>query len=127
MPRHAIRAGRRAGLDQRRAAGPAATEPLERRLLLSVGSTVVTNTNDSGAGSLRQAILNANADAALDSIGFNIPGSGVHSIIPTTALPAITSPCNVVGTGQPGFVEKPVIEIDGASAGSGFLGRGVDG
>ncbi|HEY3026191.1 MAG TPA: hypothetical protein VGJ55_08585, partial [Pyrinomonadaceae bacterium] len=35
----------------------------------------VTNTNDSGAGSLREAILNANAQAGLDTINFNIPGS----------------------------------------------------
>ncbi|MBG1266917.1 DUF4347 domain-containing protein [Nostoc sp. WHI] len=32
--------------------------------------TVVTNTNDSGAGSLRQAILNANATAGADTITF---------------------------------------------------------
>ena len=37
---------------------------------------VVTNTNDSGAGSLRQAILNANTNVGLDSIDFNIPGDG---------------------------------------------------
>src|SRR5215471_6308886 len=34
---------------------------------------VVTNTNDSGAGSLRQAILDANANAGADTINFNIP------------------------------------------------------
>ena len=32
----------------------------------------VTNTNDSGAGSLRQAILDANANAGVDTIEFNI-------------------------------------------------------
>ena len=42
----------------------------------------VTNINDSGGGSLRQAILNANANPGADSIHFNIPGGGVHSIIP---------------------------------------------
>lgn len=37
---------------------------------------VVTNTSDSGAGSLRQAILNANANGAgvVDTITFNIAG-----------------------------------------------------
>ena len=44
----------------------------------------VTNTNDSGAGSLRQAILGANATPGGDSIEFDIPGSGVHTITPTT-------------------------------------------
>jgi len=42
----------------------------------------VTNTNDSGAGSLRQAITNANNDSSATStaphlINFNIAGSGV--------------------------------------------------
>ena len=36
-------------------------------------SFVVTNTNDAGTGSLRQAILNANVDPISDSIVFNIP------------------------------------------------------
>ena len=34
---------------------------------------VVTNTNNSGAGSLRQAILDANANTGTDTIVFNIP------------------------------------------------------
>ena len=40
----------------------------------------VTNVNDSGAGSLRQAILNANGLAGADTITFNISGTGVHTI-----------------------------------------------
>ena len=46
----------------------------------------VINTNDSGAGSLRQAILDANAHLGADMIVFNIPGSGVHTIKPATNL-----------------------------------------
>src|SRR3989442_5833254 len=54
---------------------------------------VVTNTNDSGAGSLRQAILDANANGSgvVDTITFNISGGGVKTIIPSSALPAITT------------------------------------
>src|SRR5262249_35240936 len=64
-------------------------EVLEERALLS--AFAVTTTADSGAGSLRQAILDANANgAALDTITFNI-GSGHQVISPATALPAITS------------------------------------
>jgi hypothetical protein len=37
---------------------------------------VVTNANDTGAGSLRQAILNANADPGLNKIRFAVPVSG---------------------------------------------------
>jgi len=44
----------------------------------------VTNTNDSGTGSLRQAILDANSMGG-GTITFNITGSGVHTISPLTA------------------------------------------
>lgn len=36
----------------------------------------VTNTNDSGAGSLRQAILDANANAGLDTIDLYVLSQG---------------------------------------------------
>ncbi len=48
----------------------------------------VTNTADSGAGSLRQAILDANAGT--DTIAFDIPGAGVHRIDVPTSLATIT-------------------------------------
>jgi titin len=54
----------------------------------------VTNTNNSGAGSLRQAILDANAHDGYDTINFDIPPAmcfdGVCTIYPLTALPEIT-------------------------------------
>ncbi|HEY6045685.1 MAG TPA: hypothetical protein VIU65_03725, partial [Pyrinomonadaceae bacterium] len=77
----------------------------------------VTNTNDSGSGSLRQAILDANFSAGPDMIVFNIPGAGVHSITPASALPAITDPVTIDGTTQPGFAGSPIIELSGAIAG----------
>lgn len=67
-------------------------------------STVVTNTNDSGAGSLRQAILNANTNTGADTISFNIPGAGVQTITPATALPAITETVTINGYSQTGAV-----------------------
>ena len=66
---------------------------------------VVTNTADSGAGSLRQAILNANAminGPTPDVITFNIPGAGVHTIQPTSALPVIGEGVLIDGYSQPG-------------------------
>jgi len=66
-------------------------------------SFTVINTNDTGAGSFRQALLDANAAAGLDAIEFNIPGAGVHTITtPATDLPNITSPVLIDGYTQPG-------------------------
>jgi uncharacterized repeat protein (TIGR01451 family) len=63
---------------------------------------VVTNTNDSGAHSLRQAIMCANANPGLDAITFNIPGGGVRTIQPSNELPAITDRVIINGYSQPG-------------------------
>jgi hypothetical protein len=67
-------------------------------------SFTVTNTNDSGAGSLRQAIIDANSNfnSITDTITFNIPISGYQTIKPLTPLPAITSPTIIDGYTQPG-------------------------
>ncbi|MBE9175138.1 right-handed parallel beta-helix repeat-containing protein, partial [Synechocystis salina LEGE 06155] len=90
---------------------------------------VVTNTNDSGPGSLRQAILDANAQPGTTpiEITFNIPGTGVQTINLQSALPAITRPVTINGYSQPGATENTLtegtnaqllIEINGASAGN---------
>src|SRR5205085_12650194 len=42
----------------------------------------VTNAADSGAGSLREAITNANFSESHDNISFNIPGMAPHTITP---------------------------------------------
>lgn len=62
----------------------------------------VTTTSDSGAGSLRAAISNANATAALDFIHFNIAGTGPFTITPATALPTVTDPVVIDGYMQSG-------------------------
>ncbi|MBI3418499.1 MAG: hypothetical protein HY043_24675 [Verrucomicrobia bacterium] len=99
---------------------------------LSSGTTfTVTTTNDAGAGSLRQAIGDANASPGLDSIIFNIPGAGPHSIQPLSPLPTITDPVVIDGYTQPGASPNTlsqgdnavlVIELDGTSAGAGASG-----
>ncbi|HYP41182.1 MAG TPA: right-handed parallel beta-helix repeat-containing protein, partial [Chloroflexia bacterium] len=78
-------------------------------------SFVVTNTNASGVGSLHQAILDANAQAGPDTITFNIPGPGVHTIQPISGLPTIDDPLTIDGTSQPGYAGTPLIELDGVS------------
>ena len=70
--------------------------------LLPVTAFTVTNTEDSGSGSLRQAILNANASGVLQTINFQIPGPGVHTIAPASRLPALTDPVLIDGYTQPG-------------------------
>ncbi len=90
----------------------------------------VINTNDSGAGSLRQAILDANATMGLDTIAFDIPGTGVHTISPASNLPSVTSPVIIDGYTQPGSSPNTLtvgddavlqIEIDGTST----IGTGI--
>ena len=67
---------------------------------IAAGDTyTVSNTLDAGPGSFRQAILDANTRAGSDTISFNIPGNGVHTITPTTELPAIiTKTCRHMKT-----------------------------
>jgi len=77
----------------------------------------VTNTNDSGAGSFRQAIADANSNSGTDTIAFNI-GSGLVTISPTSALPNITGTIIIDGTTQPGFASAPIVQLSGGSAGN---------
>jgi hypothetical protein len=69
---------------------------------LPAASFTVTTTNDSGPGSLRQAIQDANALPDADSIQFNIPGTGVQTIALGTALPVVTNTVTIDGYTQPG-------------------------
>ena len=62
----------------------------------------VTNTNDAGAGSLRDAITSANAAAGADVIDFAIPGPGPHTITPLTVLPTITDSVTIDAYTQSG-------------------------
>ena len=87
----------------------------------------VTNTNDGGAGSFRQAILDANASPGADGINFAIPGPGVHTILALNALPAITESVLIDGYSQPGSAwnsdpigHNAVLQIE-------LLGNGSDG
>ena len=90
-------------------------------------SFTVTTTADAGPGSLREAILAANAQAGLDSILFAIPGAGPHTISPLSPLPALTGPTVIDGTSQPGYAGTPLIEIEGSSAGGGAIGLPIQG
>ena len=97
----------------------------------SAATFTVTNVNDSGAGSLRQAILDANANPGADTIAFNIAGAGVHTITPLTSLDVVADAVVIDGYTQPGSSENTssigtnavlLIELDGSSA----PGTGLD-
>ena len=77
---------------------------LEDRTLLA--TITVTNLANSGAGSLNDAIDAANVDSTPDLINFSVSGT----ISPTTALPPITTPVTIDGTGQQ-------VTLDGSAAG----------
>lgn len=92
-------------------------------IVAHLSSLTVTTTADSGPGSLRQAILDANTAPGQDIIAFDIPGPGPHTIQPLSALPDITDPVLIDGTTQPGascdsWPPTLMIEIDGSLAGS---------
>jgi hypothetical protein len=86
----------------------------------AAGTFVVTNTNDSGAGSLRQAILEAN-DAGGGSITFNIPGATPRVTL-NSVLPPLTTTVSIDGTTQPKTpAATPGVTIDPGSISSGAL------
>ena len=89
-------------------------ETVEDRTLFA--TYVVTNTNDSGTGSLRAAITASNKHAGKDRITFSI-GSGAKTITPLTQLPQLTGAVAIDATTQPGHAKKPIIELNGTKAG----------
>jgi hypothetical protein len=94
------------------ASSPGARSLLGRVSILD-GVFYVTTTADSGPGSLRQAILDADSTPWSDSIRFAIPGIGAQTIAVLSALPAITGSFAIDGTTQPGFSGTPLIAISG--------------
>ena len=106
---------------------------------------VVNNTNDSGTGSLRKAITDANTLLTDDRIFFSIfpladpgcnPTTGVCTIKPASELPAITNKVTMDGYSQFGASENTLaqgsnatllIELDGTNAGLGANGLAITG
>ncbi len=135
-----------------------ATTSLRPQLMVTYepNGICVTNTNDAGPGSLRQAIIDANTISGSDTISFCIPTTdsnhyyykddGTPSSLsleaattlddasitdfdpdyPVTprswyrislasALPDITETAVLDGTTQSGYVDAPIIELDGSA------------
>jgi hypothetical protein len=76
---------------------------------------VVTNTDNAGPGSLRQALLDANDAPGENLIIFTLAGGGFRTIHVESALPDITSPVIIDGWSQSGSNQPPVIALDGTA------------
>ena len=90
----------------RRRSTPLRAEALEPRTLLA--TFTVTNLLNAGAGSLRAAINQANANPGADEIAFAVVGTVPLS----TALPAITDAVSIDGSTAPGFVGSPQLTVN---------------
>ncbi len=97
-------------------------EALECRELLA--TFTVTNLHNSGAGSLRQAIILSNQQPGPDTIDFGVAGT---IRIGRSSLPAITGTVTIDGSTAPTFAGAPVVTVDfGGTQGFRFA-KGSDG
>ncbi|HNB53427.1 MAG TPA: CSLREA domain-containing protein, partial [Anaerolineales bacterium] len=81
-----------------------------------------------GECTLRAALQEANASAGTNTIYFNIPGLGVHTIAPGSALPTVNEAVTIDGTTQPGascaaWPPTLLVELNGAGVG---LSNGIN-
>ena len=89
-------------------------EAVEDRTMFN--TYTVTTTADSGTGSFRAAIQAANSHSGADTINFKIT-SGDAVITPTTQLPQLTDQVTIDASTQSGYLNKPVVRIDGSKCG----------
>lgn len=106
--------------------GTSATSSNDQFTYQVVGPTTVTNTNDSGPGSLRAAIARANTDGSGDSVSFSIPlsdpgcnslktqsgATSVCTISPLSPLPSLTADTTVID----GYTQSGARANSGATA-----------
>ena len=101
----------------RRRLFPLQFEAMESRLLLATFTVTDVSDNVNDTGSLRYAITQSNlARPGPNIIDFNIPGTGLQGIEPSSALPPITTPVIIDGTSQPGYNPnnpRPLIALIG--------------
>lgn len=91
-------------LGNTRVTGIAVDRGAHESSITGITDLVVSNGSDSGTGSLRSAILAANASPGFNRITFNIAGACPRFINLNSALPDITDTVTIDGTTQPGFV-----------------------
>jgi hypothetical protein len=87
--------------------------------LIFADNFVVTNTTDAAAGSLRAAIIAANADVTPPhNISFNIAGTGPFTIVLASALPSITQDTDIDASTE-AISGAPGVRLDGSALVSG--------
>src|SRR4051812_41110525 len=106
-----------------------AAEALEDRAVPAVFDVI--NNQDGAAGSLRQALINANNTAGPDTLTFHLP-SYMRVIVPQSALPNLSDAGTTLdATTQPGYdalTGAPAVVIDGiAAAGTNVTGLTITG
>jgi hypothetical protein len=82
-------------------------EPLEGRQLLT--TFTVRNLLPAGPGSLRAAVVRANASPGHDTIEFAISGTIEVSAV---GLPSLTDTVTIDGTSAPSFTGRPLVTVD---------------
>src|SRR5262249_4610545 len=92
--------------------------PVQASVNLTDGVFTVTNTADSGPGSLRRAIFDADATSGPVTIAFDLPATGAATIAPIAPLPPITNSVLIDGFSQPGYAGTPLVELNGSQAGT---------
>ena len=86
------------------AQGPQQLE-LPKKTTIQLTTNLVTNTDDSGDGSLRNAIESANVTNGTVIISFEIPCDGPHTITPASPLPGVGSGVLINGYTKDGSVK----------------------
>ena len=81
----------------------------------------VTNLNNSGSGSLRQAILDANANPGPDTIVFDVAGT-INFPDSQLFLTDATGGTTIDGTTAPGYAGSPVVVLSGPGTSIGATG-----
>lgn len=64
---------------------------------------------------LRAAIQEAEHQPGANAIIFNIPGGGIQTITPSSALPQMNQQVSIDATTQPGYTDSPVIVLNGSN------------
>ncbi len=100
-------------------------EPLEARI--APATFTVSTSLDSGPGSFRQAIMDANDAAGADGIVFSFAGGSYTVISPLSPLPTILGEVSIDGLIAGPDYQAPHVFLDGALAGAGASGLTING